>query len=162
MGIDIWDAVDPGGWAIDAPSGVQHLDHGAHVYSGKATDPFGYVGKGSKGGDATEPDFQIPPETPDYAAYMAPFLAAMQQSQSANDAMMKNVADMMAFSLVAPESTKVETIDWAAKNEELQSKINADMQEKANKRRGRASTIYTTSTLEEEAPSLVTSVLEGK
>lgn len=120
------------------------------------------MGKGG-GSGVPETPVQPPPTQIDYAAMMSPMVAAMQQSAVAQQNMMaQSAAGQAAMIAAMPQVTQqAAPMDWKARNEEIKKKISQDMTLEAEKRRGRGSTILTSSALEDETPKLTKSVLTG-
>lgn len=118
------------------------------------------MGKGSQ-----EPTFvpaQPAQSMPDIEAIMMPMMQMMEYTQSVSQQMMRQSNEMMQSALSSPPPIEEpKPIDWAAENAALQEKISKDMTAEAERRRGRSSTVLTSSALEDEEPKLVKSVLEG-
>jgi len=110
---------------------------------------------GGKGGDNYTP----PPAQPqtDMNAMVAPMMGMMATMAS----MAINNSIQMPELPTPPPLEQPMSVDWQAKQKELQNKIAADTAQDMARRRGRASTILTSPLADGEEPATVSAKMSG-
>ena len=111
---------------------------------------------GGKGSTPPPPQMQDI-QQPDFSAMLEPMYGQMYAFQ---EAMARNQESMMMSQQQPPPITPRESVDWDARRKALQEEMTRDVTADVAGKRGRASTVLT-STLEEEEPVTTSSVLTG-
>lgn len=99
---------------------------------------------GGKGGGETIPAYTPPSPEIDYEAMIGMMGEMMIMSQM-------NTPQYAP----PPAITSEPAVDWAARQKELQTKVDADVTAELRRKRGRASTVLTSPLVNEEDPDIV-------